>query len=96
MWIERVEQIGIYVFQQGNVDLQEARGFAIADEYAPFIFINSNDAEAARMFTLAHELCHLWMNEPGISNQESFEKSKSEQVYDVEIFCNRCSVDAGA
>ncbi len=89
LWIERVEQIGIYVFQQGNIDLQEARGFAIADEYAPFIFINSNDAEAARMFTLAHELCHLWMNEPGISNQESFEKSKSEQDYDVEIFCNR-------
>jgi Zn-dependent peptidase ImmA (M78 family) len=89
LWIDRVEQIGIYVFQQGDVDLQEARGFAIADEYAPFIFINSSDAEAARIFTLAHELCHLWINEPGISNLESFEKTKSDQVFDIEIFCNR-------
>ena len=89
LWIEKVEQIGVYVFQQGDIDLQEARGFSIADENAPFVFINSGDAEAARMFTLAHELCHLWINEPGISNLESFEKSKSDQIHEVEIFCNR-------
>ncbi len=89
LWIEKAEHIGVYVFRQGDIDLQEARGFAVADEHAPFIFINSGDADAAQMFTLAHELCHLWINEPGISNLESFEKSKSDSVSEVEVFCNQ-------
>ncbi len=89
LWIEKAEHIGVYVFRQSGIDLQEARGFAIADAHAPFIFINSGDADAAQMFTLAHELCHLWINEPGISNLESFEKSNIDSVSEVEIFCNQ-------
>jgi len=89
LWVERAEAAGVYVFRQGNIDLREARGFVIADKHAPFIFLNSSDAQPAQMFTLAHELCHLWINEPGISNLESFNKTPSDSNFEIEVFCNR-------
>ena len=89
LWIDRAERAGIIIFRQGNIDLKETRGFILCDEYAPFIFINSDDAIAAQLFTLAHELAHLWLNQSGISNLEPFERSFSDESQKIEIFCNR-------
>ncbi len=46
-----------------KIKVEECRGFVIVDAYAPFMFINSSDAKAAQMFTIIHELAHIWLGE---------------------------------
>lgn len=76
--VKRIENIGIMVMRSGNannghsestkLEVTEFRGFAISDEYAPAIFVNSNDARQAQNFTLLHELAHIWLGQSGISD----------------------------
>ncbi|MBS1615872.1 MAG: ImmA/IrrE family metallo-endopeptidase [Bacteroidetes bacterium] len=67
--VERTEDAGIIVVINGIVgnstrrrlDPEECRGFVMVDRWAPFLFINNTDAEPAKMFTLLHELAHVWL-----------------------------------
>jgi hypothetical protein len=59
----RAEAAGVFVLLIGNlgshhtaIDLDTFRGFALADDVAPFVVINDQDAHAAWSFTLVHEL----------------------------------------
>ena len=70
----QIENIGVYVLLIGDLgshhtafEVDEFRGFAIADKIAPFIVINNNDSQAAWSFTLIHELVHIWLGHSGIS-----------------------------
>ncbi|GAB2786857.1 XRE family transcriptional regulator [Halomonas shantousis] len=72
---QRIEALGILVMRQGDMGhytrplrVEEFRGFAIVDDYAPIIFVNHGDALGARLFTLIHELCHIWIGQSGISD----------------------------
>lgn len=87
-WIRRAEDAGVFVSRQGSVDLKECRGFVISDEIAPFIYINSSDAEAGQLFTLVHELAHLWLGTSGISNDDIKGVYESGEIRKIEIFCN--------
>lgn len=64
---EMIEDAGVFVAFNGVVgnnthrpiDVDECRGFALTSEIAPFIYINSQDAKTAQLFTLMHEMAHL-------------------------------------
>ncbi|MBN2132741.1 MAG: ImmA/IrrE family metallo-endopeptidase [Sedimentisphaerales bacterium] len=71
---DRVEAAGVFVLLIGNlgsyhttIDLQTFRGFALADDIAPFVIINDQDARSAWSFTLLHELVHIWLGQTGVS-----------------------------
>jgi Zn-dependent peptidase ImmA (M78 family) len=77
------------------IDPEELQGFAIVDPYAPFIFINSKDWKSAQLFTLVHELAHIWIGESGISNEISYPKEEKTvpNMDPVELFCSEVSAN---
>ena len=92
-----MESIGIFVCVTNQVGLntrrslnhEEFRGFVLIDEYAPWVFVNSNDTKSAQMFTLAHEMVHVWLGKPGLFNLERFEVADDNN----ERFCNRVAAE---
>ncbi|WP_254526972.1 MULTISPECIES: ImmA/IrrE family metallo-endopeptidase [unclassified Sphingobacterium] len=77
--IQRIEEIGIIVTFNGIVgsntrrplSVEECRGFVLVNKLAPFIFVNNADAPAAQLFTLIHELAHIWLGYSAGFNNEN-------------------------
>ena len=94
---QKIEDIGIFVTVNGVVgnnthrllDPREFRGFVLVDEYAPFIFVNNADGKAAQMFTLAHELAHIWLG-----RSAAFDLRQLAPAGDaMEVTCNRIAAE---
>jgi len=95
--VEGMEESGVLVMRSGIVgnnthrqlSVDEFRGFALSDPYAPLVFINSRDSKGAQMFTLAHELVHIWLGVSGVSNLEATYAPN----HRIERFCNRVAAE---
>ncbi|MDO9318457.1 MAG: ImmA/IrrE family metallo-endopeptidase [Gammaproteobacteria bacterium] len=94
-----IEALGVMAVINGVVgnnthralNVEEFRGFALSDEYAPLIFVNGADAKSAQMFTLAHELAHLWLGAEG-SGLSGFSGIFPDGA-PVEIFCDQAAAE---
>lgn len=95
------ENAGILVMRSGIVgantrrklSVKEFQGFAICDPIAPLVFINSRDFKAAQIFTLAHELAHIWIGRSGISNPNPAAIPDQNSQNNIEHFCNSVAAE---
>jgi len=95
--MKKAEGVGIFVIVNSIVDfnphrplnVEEFRGFVLSDEYAPFIFINGKDAKSAQLFTLAHELVHVWIGKSASFDLREMMPAKNK----IEQFCNSVAAE---
>lgn len=98
LFIRKADNAGILVMTSGVVlsnnnrklDINEFRGFAMADPLAPLVFINGSDSKAGQMFTLAHELAHIWLNSTAVSNASA---APVKGLRKEEIWCNAVAAE---
>lgn len=98
LFLHQADKAGILVMVSGVVlnnnkrtlDVEEFRGFALADPLAPLVFINGTDTKAAQMFTLAHELAHLWLGSSALSNVE---RVPDRHFPREEVWCNQVAAE---
>ncbi len=94
---EKIEDAGIIIVFNGVVGnntgrpikVDECRGFVLVDEIAPFMFINNADGKAAQLFTMVHELAHIWTG-----HSAGFDFSQLLPADDpVEILCDKVAAE---
>jgi len=96
-FIELADEAGILVMVNGVVgsnnrrklDPAEFRGFSLSDPFAPLVFLNGSDSKAAQMFTLAHELAHLWYGQSALTDAGTTDDA----ISDMEVRCNRVAAE---
>jgi len=96
--VEKAEGSGILVLRNGIVktnthrplDVGEFRGFVLCDDIAPLIFINGRDAKSAQMFTLIHEIAHIFLGQSALVDAEM---NLSDKANRIELFCNQVAAE---
>lgn len=95
--VQNIEDKGVITVFNGVVEnnghrkipVDECRGFVLVDQIAPFMFINNADSKAAQMFTIVHELAHIWTG-----HSAGFDFRKLEPANDsIEILCDKIAAE---
>lgn len=95
--IQLIEDKGIIAVFNGVVEnnghrkipVDECRGFVLVDKMAPFMFVNNADSKAAQMFTIVHELAHIWTG-----NSAGFDFRKLQPANDpIELLCDKVAAE---
>jgi Zn-dependent peptidase ImmA (M78 family) len=95
--IKHIEDKGIITVFNGVVEnntsrplnVEECRGFVLVDQMAPFMFINNADGKAAQMFTIVHELAHIWTG-----HSAGFDFRKLQPANDpTELLCDKVAAE---
>ena len=92
------EQTGILIMLDGFVGamprrrlkVTDFRGFALCNDYAPLLFVNGQGRIVEQIYTLVHELAHIWIGEAGISNLDG---ATLDNAGAVELFCDAVAVE---
>ncbi len=87
-----LEQCGTIVMLNGIVgknthralSIEEFRAFTLIDKWAPLIFINGTDSKGAKLFSLFHELVHIWLGVDDLFN----DRRSNTNVKPIETICN--------
>jgi len=94
----KLGSVGILVLMNGVVgnnthrklDIDEFRAFTLIDDYAPLIFINRNDSDGARLFSLLHEAVHIWVGVASLYNERH---ENADDLGDIEKLCNAVAAE---
>ena len=86
-WRERVEDVGVLVFQMDKINPKDASGFALSEKSLPVIAVNRGDVFSRRTFSLLHEFAHLLLAESGVS-ETAIDVTRSPETQRVEVWCN--------
>jgi Zn-dependent peptidase ImmA (M78 family) len=92
------ENIGVIITTNGvvgqnthrHLNTDEFRAFTLIDNYAPLIFINSNDSDGAKLFSLLHEAAHIWA---GISSFYNDRLGNHQSNRQTEALCNAVAAE---
>ena len=95
---KKLETIGILVMMSGivgdnthrSLNIEDFRAFTLVDEYAPLIFINANDSNGAKLFSLLHETAHIMF---GFSNFYNDRYGNADGVPTIETLCNAVAAE---
>ncbi|MEM7810495.1 MAG: ImmA/IrrE family metallo-endopeptidase [Planctomycetota bacterium] len=74
-----------------KLDSDEFQGFVLVDRVAPLIFVNTADSVSAQIFTLAHEIAHLWLGESALFRVDP--AAVESDTPELESFCNRVAAE---
>ncbi len=95
--VEVIEDSGIITIFNGVVEnntsrpinVDDCRGFVLVDDLVPFMFVNNADGKSAQMFTILHELAHIWTGQSA-----GFDFRKIQPANDPsEIFCDKIAAE---
>ena len=86
-WADAVESLGVLIFHARRVGLDEMRGFSLP-EPVPVISVNGSDSPRGRLFTMIHELAHLFLHATGVCDVREHSQTTSQNSA-IETYCNR-------
>jgi len=95
--VETIEDKGIITVFNGVVEnntsrpieVDECRGFVLVDDLAPFMFINNSDGKAAQLFTIVHELAHIWTGHSAGFDFRTLQPASNP----IEILCDKVAAE---